>query len=47
MVFPIAIQNIDDISINNLKAWLAVQGTPLGIIANFHPTRLEFKVLRI
>lgn len=47
MVFPVATQDIDNISINNLKAWLTVQGAPLGIIANFHPTRLEFKALRV
>ena len=47
MVFPVAIQNIDDISINNLKAWMQVQNTPLSILANFYPTRLEFRVLRV
>lgn len=47
MVFPVAIQDINDISINNLKAWMVTQNIPLSIIANFYPTRLKFKVLRI
>jgi GxxExxY protein len=47
MVFPVAIQDINDLSINNLKAWMQVQNVPLGILANFYPTSLEFMVLRI
>ncbi len=47
MVFPVAIENINNISINNLKAWLQVQKIPIGILANFYPTRLEFIVLRV
>jgi GxxExxY protein len=46
MVFPIAIQDIKNLSINNLKAWMGVQGIPLGIVANFFPARLELVVLR-
>jgi GxxExxY protein len=46
MVFPVAIQDTDDLSINNLKAWMEVQEVPLGILANFFPTRLDLVVLR-
>lgn len=46
MVFPVAIQDINDVSINNLKAWLRLKQIPLGILANFYPASLEFRVLR-
>ena len=46
MIFPVAMQDIDDLSINNLKAWLRVQSIPLGVVANFYPDRLELKALR-
>jgi GxxExxY protein len=47
MIFPVAIQDINDLSINNLKAWMQVQNVPLGILANFYPASLEFMVLRV
>lgn len=47
MVFPVAVQDINDLSINNLKAWMQVQNVPLGILANFYPASLEFMVLRV
>jgi GxxExxY protein len=47
MVFPIAVQDVNSVSIQNLKAWLQVQQVPLGIIANFHGEGLEFRVLRV
>jgi hypothetical protein len=46
MVFPVAVQDTDDLSINSLKAWMEVQGIPFGILANFHPARLDLVVLR-
>ncbi len=46
MVFPVAIQDVNDLSINNLKAWMHVQNVPLAILANFYPDELEFMVLR-
>ena len=46
MVFPVAIQDINDLSINNLKAWMQVQNVPLSILVNFYPVHLEFMVLR-
>lgn len=47
MVFPVANVNINNLSINNLKAWMQTQKIPVGILANFYPTRLEFMVLRV
>jgi len=46
-VFPVAIQDINDISINNLKDWMRVQRIPLAILANFYDTSLKPIVLRI
>ena len=46
MVFPVAIQDLNDLSINNLKMWMRVQKVPLAILANFHPDELDFMVLR-
>jgi GxxExxY protein len=47
LVFPVAVQDINDIRINNLKDWMRVQNIPLGILANFHDTSLRPMVLRI
>jgi len=47
MIFPVAVQDMNDLSINNLKAWMQVQNVPLGILANFYPASLEFMVLRV
>ena len=46
-VFPVAVQNIDAISINNLKDWMRAQKVPLAILANFYDTSLKPIVLRI
>jgi len=46
-IFPVAIQNIDDIRINNIKDWMRVQKIPLAILANFYDTSLHPMVLRI
>lgn len=46
IIFPVAIQNIHDIGLSNLKAWLEECRMPLGVVANFHASRLEFMVLR-
>ena len=46
MVFPVAVQDINSLSISNLKDWMGVQGIPLGILANFFPAKLELVVLR-
>jgi len=46
-VFPVAIQDVNDIHITNLKAWMRLQHIPIAILANFHDTSLRPIVLRI
>lgn len=46
-VFPVAVQDINNIRINNLKDWMRVQNIPIGILANFYDTSLNPIVLRI
>ena len=46
MIFPVAIQNIADIRINNLKDWMHVQEVSLGILVNFYALSLKPIVLR-
>ena len=46
-VFPVAVQDVNDIRINNLKDWMRIENIPLGILANFHETSLHPRVLRI
>jgi GxxExxY protein len=46
MVFPVAVQSLNDVSIINLKAWMYRSQVRLGILANFYATKLEFLVLR-
>jgi GxxExxY protein len=46
-VFPVAVQNANDIRINNLKDWMHAENIPLGILANFYNTSLHPIVLRI
>ena len=47
LVFPVAVQDINDIRINNLKDWMRAKKVPLGILANFYDTSLRPIVLRI
>jgi GxxExxY protein len=47
LVFPVAVQDVNDIRINNLKDWMRVQNTPLGILANFYDTSLRPITLRL
>ncbi|MDY7079643.1 MAG: GxxExxY protein [Chloroflexota bacterium] len=46
-VFPVAVQDVADINIDNLKDWMRVQNIPIGILANFYDTSLRPVVLRI
>ncbi len=46
-VFPVAVQDINDIRLNNLKDWMRIQHIPLAILANFYATSLDPVVLRI
>jgi GxxExxY protein len=45
-VFPVAVQDINDVHINNLKDWMRDQGIPIGILVNFYDTSLDPIVLR-
>jgi GxxExxY protein len=47
LLFPVAIQNLDDIRIENMKDWLRECEMPLAIVANFYPASLDFMVLRV
>jgi GxxExxY protein len=47
LLFPVAIQDINNLSINNFKAWMKIQQIPIAILANFCPEKLEFMVLRV
>ena len=47
LVFPVAIRDIADIRIENLKDWMRYRHIPLGILANFHTTWLEPVILRV
>jgi GxxExxY protein len=47
LVFPVAIQNINDVNFNNIKAWLRVQQIPLAILANFHDLSLKPLILKV
>jgi GxxExxY protein len=46
LLFPVAVQTMDDIRIKNIKAWLRERKLPLGLVANFYPASLEFVVVR-
>ena len=41
MHFPVAIQDVDDLSVNNLKDWMRHQRIRLGILTNFHDTAIR------
>ena len=47
MVFPVAVVDVNDIRLNNLKDWMRVEGVPLGILANFYAESLKPIVLRV
>jgi GxxExxY protein len=47
LLFPMAVQEINHLSINNLKGWMKIQQIPIAILANFYPEKFEFMVLRI
>jgi GxxExxY protein len=47
MVFPVAIGDINNIRIQNLKNWMRHLKVPLGILANFQDTRLRPMILRV
>jgi len=47
LVFPVAVTNLNSISLNNLKDWLRAEQIPLGILANFHDLALKPLILRV
>lgn len=46
MVFPVAINKLTDIHLDNLKTWMKLCGIQLGIVANFDSVRLEISFIR-
>lgn len=47
MLFPVAISDITQIQQNNLRSWMISQGIELGILANFYPSRLDFRFIKV
>ena len=47
LVFPVAIQDLGQLHIDDFKSWMCYLGMPLAILANFYPSRLDWKVLRV
>ncbi len=47
LVFPVAISDLAQMRIPNLKAWMRHLDIPLGIVVNFHTTRLDPLILRL
>ena len=41
MVFPVAIREVEDIHLDDLKTWMRWRGIQLGILANFDDVRLS------
>lgn len=46
LVFPVAIGDVRNIHLHNLKAWMRQLKIPIGILANFQDTRLNPIILR-
>ncbi len=46
LLFPVAIQDMSQIHLDNIRAYLREERIPLGLVANFHPESLDFLVLR-
>jgi len=47
MVFPVAIQDVNDWRFKNLKTWMRREGVKLSILANFYATELKPVFLRV
>jgi len=41
MFFPVAIQHIEDINVNNLKDWIRAHDIKLGLMINFYETAIK------
>lgn len=47
LLFPVAISDINNLRITNIKAWMRHLNIPIGIIVNYQTTWLEPMILRI
>ncbi len=47
MHFPVAIGNVADLNIHNLKDWMRRQGVSLGVLTNFHETAIHPLFIRV
>jgi GxxExxY protein len=47
MVFPVAIRDVADIRLENLKAWMQQRHIPLGILANFDDVSLKPVLVKV
>ena len=47
MLFPVAIRDVSDIHLDDLKRWMQLCGVELGILANFDAIRLNPKFIRV
>lgn len=47
LVFPVAVGDVKNIHLHNLKDWMRHLQIPIGILANFQDTRLKPIILRV
>jgi GxxExxY protein len=47
LVFPVAVSDLENIKLANLKAWMRHLSIPLGIVVNFNAAQFKPLVLRI
>jgi GxxExxY protein len=47
ILFPVAIRDMQDIYLDNLKHWLSLCDVQLGILANFDAVSLEIMFIRV
>ncbi len=47
MHFPVAIRDINDINVHNLKDWMRYRGIRLGVLTNFYDTTIQPVFIRI
>jgi GxxExxY protein len=47
MHFPVAISDVADVSVHNLKDWMRWQGVSFGILTNFHETAIHPLFIRV
>ena len=46
MVFPAALQDLQQIHLDNLKDWMRMNGIRIGLLANFSSASLVVKIMR-